>query len=71
MLDAAVVTCCTLTGVHSFQLRGREWDVAVVDEAAQALEVATWGALLRARRAVLAGTRPPTSGLQLGTPRCN
>jgi AAA domain len=60
VLDAAVVTCCTLTGVHSFQLRGRQWDLVVVDEAAQALEVATWGALLRGRRAVLAGT-PPAS----------
>lgn len=55
VLDTAMITCCTLTGVHSFQLRGREWDVVVLDEAAQAMEVATWGALLRARRAVLAG----------------
>jgi hypothetical protein len=38
-------------------------DMAVVDEAAQATEPATWLALLRARRAVLAGDSkqlPPT-----------
>jgi hypothetical protein len=38
-------------------------DLVVVDEAAQALELATWGALLRGRRAVLAGDHlqlPPT-----------
>jgi hypothetical protein len=38
-------------------------DVVVVDEAAQALEVATWGAVLRGRKAVLAGDHlqlPPT-----------
>lgn len=37
--------------------------MVVVDEAAQALEVATWGALLRARRAVLAGAVLPTPRL--------
>jgi superfamily I DNA and/or RNA helicase len=38
-------------------------DIAVVDEAAQATEPAAWLALLRARRAVLAGDSkqlPPT-----------
>ncbi len=37
--------------------------MSVVDEAGQALEAATWGALLRGRRAVLAGDHlqlPPT-----------
>ena len=55
VLARAHVVCCTLTGVHGAALRGLEFDAAYVDEAAQALEVATWGALLRARRAVLAG----------------
>ncbi|PNH09678.1 DNA-binding protein SMUBP-2 [Tetrabaena socialis] len=57
------VVCCTLTGVAHRQLEAQLFDVAVVDEAAQALEAATWGALLRARRAVLAGDHlqlPPT-----------
>ncbi|GFR40163.1 hypothetical protein Agub_g720 [Astrephomene gubernaculifera] len=57
------VVCCTLTGVAHRQLEAELFDVAVVDEAAQALEAATWGALLRARRAVLAGDHlqlPPT-----------
>jgi len=31
------------------------FDVVVVDEAAQALEAATWAGLLKASRAVLAG----------------
>ena len=39
------------------------FDVVVVDEAAQALECATWSGMLRAPRAVLAGDHlqlPPT-----------
>ena len=57
------VICCTLTGVQIKDLRDQFFDVAIVDEAAQALEVATWGALLKAPRVVLAGDHlqlPPT-----------
>ncbi|PNW77576.1 hypothetical protein CHLRE_10g442650v5 [Chlamydomonas reinhardtii] len=63
VIKGAQVVCCTLTGVSHRQLDKELFDVAVVDEAAQALEAATWGALLRARRAVLAGDHlqlPPT-----------
>ncbi|GLC34608.1 hypothetical protein PLESTM_000216800 [Pleodorina starrii] len=63
VIKGAQVICCTLTGVAHRQLDAELFDVAVVDEAAQALEAATWGALLRARRAVLAGDHlqlPPT-----------
>lgn len=45
------------------ELRDIRFDVVVIDEAAQALEVACWGALLLAGRAVLAGDHlqlPPT-----------
>ena len=57
VLQTARVVCCTLTGVHSHAVRNLRFDVAFIDEAAQALEVACWGAMLRARRAVLAGAQ--------------
>ena len=57
VLQGAQVVCCTLTGIHGHNVRHMEFDVAFIDEAAQALEVACWGALLRARRAVLAGVQ--------------
>lgn len=40
-----------------------DFDVVVIDEAAQALEVACWGALLQCKKAILAGDHlqlPPT-----------
>jgi hypothetical protein len=49
------VVCATLTGVGARQLQQLRFDVVVVDEAAQALEPACWAALLKGRRAVLAG----------------
>lgn len=57
------VVASTLTGVLHYTLENQVFDVAVIDEAAQALEVACWGALLKAKRAVLAGDHlqlPPT-----------
>eukprot|EP00879_Flechtneria_rotunda_P033153 GHRR01036690.1.p1 GENE.GHRR01036690.1~~GHRR01036690.1.p1 ORF type:complete len:541 (+),score=209.92 GHRR01036690.1:666-2288(+) len=63
VLDGAKVLCCTLTGVLHPQLQGQVFDVVVIDEAAQALEAACWSALLRGRKAVLAGDHlqlPPT-----------
>jgi len=62
-LDAADVVLCTLTGAADALLDGCEFDVVVIDEAAQALEAACWIALPRARRTVLAGDHnqlPPT-----------
>ena len=55
VLDGAQVLCCTLTGALHPQLQGQVVDVVVIDEAAQALEAACWSALLKGRRAVLAG----------------
>ena len=67
VLTAAQVVAATLTGSLSRTLsavtRDRPFDVVVIDEAAQALEIACWGALLQGRRAVLAGDHlqlPPT-----------
>lgn len=47
--------CTTLTGVGTRQLSSLQFDVVVIDEAAQALEPACWAALLKGRKAVLAG----------------
>lgn len=67
VLSAAQVVGCTLTGTLSRTLetasRDAPFDVVVIDEAAQALETACWGALLKGKRAVLAGDHlqlPPT-----------
>jgi ATP-dependent RNA/DNA helicase IGHMBP2 len=57
------VVLATLTGLESNALRGRTFDLAVVDEATQAVEPAVYLALLKANRAVLAGDHlqlPPT-----------
>jgi hypothetical protein len=63
VVRSARVVCATLTGCLHPHLRGETFDVVVIDEAAQALEPACWGALLKGRRAVLAGDHlqlPPT-----------
>lgn len=63
ILDAAPVVCATLTGAEGPPLGDRRFDLAVIDEAAQALEPACWIAIARARRVVLAGDHcqlPPT-----------
>lgn len=64
VLSSAQVICATLTGVGTRQLSQLPpFDIVVIDEAAQALEPACWAALLRGRKAVLAGDHlqlPPT-----------
>jgi hypothetical protein len=63
VLDRAQVVLATLTGLEGRALAGRRFDLAVVDEATQAVEPAAWLALLRADRVVLAGDHlqlPPT-----------
>lgn len=63
LLDSATVLCATLTGLDDDLLRGREFDLAVIDEAAQATEPPCWIPLLRSQRLVLAGDHcqlPPT-----------
>lgn len=52
--DAEVV-CATLAGSADRLLRGRMFDVAVIDEAGQAMEPATWIPMRHARRFVMAG----------------
>lgn len=63
LLDSANVVCATLTGINGELLGDRQYDLAVIDEAAQSTEPACWIPLLRCRRLVLAGDHcqlPPT-----------
>jgi DNA polymerase III delta prime subunit len=63
VLDAAAVVCATLTGIDSETLGQRRFDLAVLDEACQSTEPASWVPLLRAGRVVFAGDPcqlPPT-----------
>ena len=46
MRDACVIAT-TLTGAQAYSLARLEFDVVVIDEAAQALEAACWIALLK------------------------
>lgn len=46
--DSSVI-CTTLTGALSRQLNQTNFDVVIIDEAAQALEVACWIALLKVK----------------------
>lgn len=52
--DASVIVT-TLTGSLSHQLQEVGFDVVIIDEAAQALEVACWMAILKGSRCILAG----------------
>ena len=62
-LEKASVICATLAGALSFALKNEEFDVVVVDEAAQALECAVLGVVMKGKKLVLAGDHlqlPPT-----------
>jgi ATP-dependent RNA/DNA helicase IGHMBP2 len=63
ILDSAHVITCTLVGAAHPVLDNRKFRTVVIDEAAQALEPATWIPILKASRVVLAGDPfqlPPT-----------
>jgi len=63
LLQNAQAICATLVGSSHPVLRGRRYRTAFIDEAAQALEPATWIPLLRCHRVILAGDHqqlPPT-----------
>jgi ATP-dependent RNA/DNA helicase IGHMBP2 len=55
VLDTASVVAATLTGSADGLLDGQRFDLAVIDEAAQAIEASCWIAIPRATRLVLAG----------------
>ena len=63
VLDTTQVVVCTLIGAAASILSNHEFRTCIIDEAAQALEPATWIPILKANRAVLAGDPfqlPPT-----------
>jgi superfamily I DNA and/or RNA helicase len=63
ILGAATVLCATNTGLDSEVLGKRQFDLVVIDEAAQSTEPGCWIPLLRGSRVVLAGDHcqlPPT-----------
>lgn len=63
ILDSAQVITCTLVGSMHKALGSRTFQTVVIDEAAQALEPATWIPITRSNKVVLAGDPfqlPPT-----------
>ena len=63
VLDTAEVIVCTLVGAATSILSRHSFQTCIIDEAAQALEPATWIPILKANRVVLAGDPyqlPPT-----------
>lgn len=63
LLQNTEVICSTLVGSSHPVLRGKRFKTAFIDEAAQALEPATWIPVLRSERLIFAGDHfqlPPT-----------
>lgn len=63
LLQSTEVICSTLVGSSHPVLRGKRFKTAFIDEAAQALEPATWIPVLRSERLIFAGDHfqlPPT-----------
>jgi predicted DNA helicase len=63
LISKAQVFTCTLVGSVNHHLKDKEFNTVFIDEAAQALEPATWIPILRANRVVFAGDHfqlPPT-----------
>ena len=63
VLDTTQVVVCTLIGAAANILSKHDFKTCIIDEAAQALEPATWIPILKANRVVLAGDPfqlPPT-----------
>ena len=63
LLQTTQAICCTLVGSSHPVLRGKKFQTAFIDEAAQALEPACWIPILRSHRVIFAGDHqqlPPT-----------
>jgi ATP-dependent RNA/DNA helicase IGHMBP2 len=62
-ISSAQVIATTLVGTQNYQIRDKEYDAVVIDEAGQALEPACWIPILKAKKVILAGDHlqlPPT-----------
>jgi ATP-dependent RNA/DNA helicase IGHMBP2 len=63
IISKAQVIACTLVGANSYALKGKHYKTVFIDEAAQALEPASWIPIIKAERVVFAGDHcqlPPT-----------
>jgi len=63
LLQTRDIVLCTNVGASSYFLKKLEFDLVVIDEAAQALEASCWIPILHGKRLVLAGDHkqlPPT-----------
>lgn len=63
IISKARVIASTLVGANNYALKGRKFRTVFIDEAAQALEPASWIPIVKAERAVFAGDHfqlPPT-----------
>ena len=63
ILDKADVITCTLVGANNRYLKERLFPICIIDEAAQALEPASWIPILKSNKVILAGDPfqlPPT-----------
>ncbi|XP_026414991.1 DNA-binding protein SMUBP-2 isoform X2 [Papaver somniferum] len=63
VIKGADVVLTTLTGSSTWKLESTSFDLVIIDEAAQALEIACWIPLLKGTRCLLAGDHlqlPPT-----------
>ena len=62
-IDTAQVIACTLIGSNSEYLKSRKFGTVFIDEASQAIEPASWIAISKANKVVMAGDHqqlPPT-----------
>ncbi|MCS7078383.1 MAG: AAA domain-containing protein, partial [Bacteroidia bacterium] len=63
LLQNAQVICATLIGCYHPDIANRTYSTAIIDEATQAIEPATWIPITQAKRVILAGDHhqlPPT-----------
>ncbi len=63
VIARAQVITATLVGANHFSVRNQQYDIAIIDEAGQALEPSCWIPILKAKKVVLAGDHcqlPPT-----------
>eukprot|EP01084_Bolivina_argentea_P159587 277926_1 len=63
ILNNVDVILCTLCGADRYELKKMEFDVCIIDEAAQSLEVACWIPMIKSRKIILCGDHlqlPPT-----------